>query len=342
MKKLLIILLVLMPFVGAVAQDGAATGVPWVRGPRANPQFWTFPNGVGYRWHNEVETLLGAGAGLGTGQNFYVDSNVTNEGDGSNWLNAKDTILEAVALTTASRGDFIHVAQGHAETVIAATGLVVSKAGVSIIGYGNGSLQPTVTLGTAVTAKIDVTAANVRISNIKVVSALADVAQGIDLRAAADGAVIDNCWFTDGGVALELVIDVNVAADCDNILLVGNRHNSTAASDTTNAIVLVGGSDNSRIIGNTIYGTYTAGGIDASTAASTNLVITDNILGAIDAIAYAGKAETTGIFARNLWGANTTSIAAAVTGTDAMYCWENYTTGALNASGIIDPAVDAD
>jgi hypothetical protein len=73
--------------------------------------------------------------------------------------------------------------------------------------------------------------------------------------------------------------------------------------------------------------------------------ITDGIYdvnGVTDAIAYAGKAETTGIFARNLWGANTTSIAAAVTGTDAMYCWENYTTGALNASGIIDPAVDAD
>jgi hypothetical protein len=203
-------------------------------------------------------------------------------------------------------------------------------------------LIPTISLGTADTAKISVTAANVRLSNLKIVSALADVAEGIDPTADADGLVVDNCIFTDGGAALELVIAINVTADCDNIRLINNRFNSTAASDTTNAIVLAGGSDNSVISGNTIYGTYTAGGVLASAAASINLTVTDNVIGAIDAIGWDSHASTTGVFARNLIGANTTSIAAALTGLDAMFCWENYVTGALNASGIIIPAIDAD
>ena len=280
---------------------------------------------------------------VGTGQTFYVDSGVSGGGaTGADWTNAAATIDAAVGLCTASRGDIIYVAQGHAETLTAATGLVCDVAGISIIGIGHGSLIPTISLGTSVEAAISVTGANTRLSNLKVVSALADVESGINLSATADGSIIDNCSFADGAANLEMLVDVNVVADCDNIRILNNQFYAFAASNTTNAIVCLGGSDNSVIAGNLIYGTYTAGGVDTSTAASTNLTVVDNIIGCIDAVAYAGKAETTGLFARNLFGANTTSIAAAVTGTDAMFCWENYTTGALNASGIIDPAVDSD
>lgn len=287
--------------------------------------------------------LLAAGSNPGTGKSFYVDSAVgVDTYDGLTPATATATIDAAIGLCTASRGDTIYVMQGHAETVASATGLVCDVAGVSIIGIGHGSLQPTISLGTAVTAKISVTAANVRLSNLKIVSALADVAEGIDPAATADGLVVDNCWFTDGGAALELVIGINVTADCDNIRLINNRFNSTAASGTTNAIVLAGGSDNSVIAGNLIYGTYTLGGVLASAAASTNLTVVDNVIGAIDAIAWDSHASTTGLFARNLLGANGTSIAAALTGVDAMFCFENYVTGDLGASGIIFPAVDAD
>ncbi|HCX88616.1 MAG TPA: hypothetical protein DG761_11380 [Gammaproteobacteria bacterium] len=294
-----------------------------------------------YLWANEAEGLLGGGQ-LGTGKSFYVDSGASGTAVGTSLTDACLTIDAAIGLCTASRGDFIYVAQGHAETVSSATGLVCDIAGVSIIGIGNGSLIPTISLGTATTAKISVTAANVRLSNLKIVSALADLAEGIDPTATADGLVVDNCIFTDGGAALELVIGINVTADCDNIRIINNRFNSTAASDTTNAIVLAGGSDNSVIAGNIIYGTYTAGGVLASAAASVNLTVLDNVIGAIDAIGWDSHASTTGVFARNLIGANTTSIAAALTGLDAMFCWENYVTGALNASGIIIPAVDGD
>ena len=334
MKKFILIMLIALLSVSAFAY----TADDYVRGKT----YLGSGNKTLDPLYIHMQEFANGGGQLGTGKVFYVDSGVTNEGNGTSWTKAKDTIDEAIGLCTASRGDIIYVAQGHAETVASATGLVCDIAGISILGIGNGSLIPTISLGTATTAKVSVTAANVRLSNLKIISALADVAEGIDPTATADGLVVDNCIFTDGGAALELVIAINVTADCDNIRLINNKMNSTAVSGTTNAIVLAGGSDNSVIAGNDIYGTYTAGAILASAAASVNLTIKDNVVGAIDAIAYAGNAGTTGLFGRNLLGANTTSIAAALTGVDAMFCWENYVTGALGASGIIFPAVDAD
>jgi hypothetical protein len=286
----------------------------------------------------------GVESSIGTGSKFYVDSGVATGGDssGSSWTNAVTTIDAAIGLCTASRGDYIYVAPGHAEAIASATGLVCDVAGVSIIGIGNGSLIPTLSLGTATSAKISVTAANVRLSNLKIISALADIAEGIDPTADADGLVVDNCIFTDGAVGLELVIAINVTADCDNITIVNNKFSTVAAGGCANAIVLAGGSDNSVIAGNTAYGTYSAGALLASAALSVNLTVTDNIFVTTAAVAAVTlKADTTGVYARNFAG-STTTILLTVINDDAMYCWENYDTGAPGASGVINPAIDGD
>lgn len=342
MKKLILALVLISIAIMSVPAygDGDATGVNWVRGPNYDNQFWSWPNGAGIRWKNQVEQLLGGSRG--TGSIFYVDSGVTTEGQGTSWDTAKDTIDEAIGLCTASNGDIILVAPGHAEAITAATSCVADVSGISIIGIGYGSATPTLTFTTAATALVSVTATNVRISNIKFVANYADVASQITLGAAADGSVIDNCIFTDTSTILNMLNCITVTADCDNIQLIGNRFDAVASATSDSAIEVAGGSDNSVIADNMIYGTFTDGGILASAAASTNLTVVDNVIGCIDAIAFDGNAGTTGLFGRNLLGANTTSIAAALTGVDAMFCWENYVTGALGASGIIFPAVDAD
>ena len=333
MKKLLVFLIISM--LVSSTFGASAFDIKWW----SQETYSNLPGNTLRAWAEDME-----GGSIGTGKKFYVDSGVATGGDssGTSWTNAITTIDAAIGKCTASRGDVIYVAPGHAETVASATGLVCDVAGVSIIGIGNGSQIPTISLGTATAAKISVTAANVRLSHLKIISALANIAEGIDPTANADGLVVDNCIFSDGAVALELVIAINVTADCDNIRIINNRFSTVPAGGCTNAIVLAGGSDNSVISGNVIYGTYTAGGVLASAAASINLTVTDNVIGAIDAIGWDNNASTTGIFARNLIGANTTSIAAALTGVDAMFCWENYVTGDLNASGIIIPAVDTD
>jgi len=333
MKKFIVFLIVMMLTVSVFG--ASAFDIKWW----SQETYSNLPGNTLRAWAEDME-----GGSIGTGSKFYVDSGVATGGDssGSSWTNAVTTIDAGVGLCTASRGDYIYVAPGHAETVASATGLVCDIAGISIIGIGNGSQIPTISLGTLVTAKISVTAANVRLSNLKIISALADVAEGVDPTADADGLVVDNCIFTDGAVALELVIGINVTANCDNITIVNNKFSTVAAGGCANAIVLAGGSDNSVIAGNTAYGTYSAGALLASAALSVNLTVTDNIFVTTAAVAAVTlKADTTGIYAHNFAG-STTTILLTVINDDAMYCWENYDTGAPGASGVINPAIDSD
>jgi len=289
--------------------------------------------------YQTIESLGGAQE-LGPVSARYVNSGVSGGGaTGLDWANACATVDAAIGL--ASAGDYIYLAPGHAENISSATGCVADVAGITIVGLGTGSRISTLTC-TAATALVSVTAANVRISNVKVVANFANVASLVTLAATADGAVIDNCIFTDTSTILNMLNCITVAADCDNIQLINNRFDAIASATSDSAIELAGGSDNSVIQGNKIYGTFTDGGVLASAAASTNLTVLDNVIGCIDAIAWDSHASTTGLFGRNLLGANTTSIAAALTGVNAMFCFENYVTGALGASGIIFPAVDAD
>ena len=307
-----------------------------------------------YNFIGEVDGLIGGEKG--TGKIFYVDSGLSSSGNGTSWALGKLTLDEAIDLCVADRGDVIYVAQGHKEVeATAATSLfTLDVAGVSIIAISNGGYEATVSAGVitlnqrptlvldAADATITVSAKHCRVSGFLIVSDIDNVAIGITLAATADGSIIDNCVFRDNAANLDLLVAINVVADCDAIQLVNNKFFATAASTSDNAILLLGGSDQSIISGNLIYGTYTDGGILASAAASVNLTVIDNVIGAIDAIAYAGSTTTTGLFARNLLGANTTSIAAALTGVDTMFCFENYVSGALNASGLLDPGADVD
>src|SRR5687767_14502481 len=55
----------------------------------------------------------------------------------------KLTLALAQTAATASNGDTIFAAEGHAETIIGAAGLTLSKAGITYIGLGNGRARPT-------------------------------------------------------------------------------------------------------------------------------------------------------------------------------------------------------
>ena len=91
--------------------------------------------------------------------------------------------------------------------------------------------------------------------------------------------------------------------------------------------------------GNIAYGTYSAGAFLATAAASINLTIIDNIFVNVGAIAVDLHASTTGILRKNYLG-GTTSIAAALTDIDAMWVSENYVTGDVDRSGLLDPGAD--
>ena len=308
------------------------------------------------RYGSEVEAVLASiGMPLPEAAVFFVDSGATLAQDaadgehGNTWSRPFATLNYAISKCTASRGDIILLAPGHAETIEdtgTASGsitdeCVLDKAGITVIGVGNGSLIPTFTLEGATDAAIIVTAPSCRISRIKVVSNLADVAIGISTRALADGLQIDNCIFADGAAAKELVIGINLAADCDNCIIENNRFSTVPSGGCANAIVLAGGSDNSIIRDNIANGTYSAGAFLATAAASINLTLLGNIFCNQGAIAVDLHTSTTGIMAKN-YLAGTTSIAAVLTDVDGMWLFENYASGEDNKSGLLDPAADGD
>lgn len=293
---------------------------------------------------------------MGTGQKFFVDSGAGSDTYGGRSVEwAKATLDAAVGLCESNRGDIIYLAQGHQEVLAAAGDIFdIDVAGITVIGLSNGGASGPVAAGAATLnlmpvfildhadATATMSAPNCRISGIKFESDVADNAIGLTISAAADGYVVDSCIFRDGAAAEELVIGINVAANADDGKILNNQFSTVAAGGCANAVVLAGGSDNTVISGNTAYGTYSAGALLASAALSVNLTVTDNVFVTTAAVAAVTlKADTTGIYAGNYAG-STTTILLTVINDDAMYCWENYDTGAPGASGVINPAIDAD
>jgi len=280
------------------------------------------------------------------GEVFWVDSNHTNASDITSRGHHPDvpfaTIDYAIGQCTASTNSVIFAMPGHAESVIAAQGLDFDVIGVTLIGLGDGGKIPTVTLGTANTATVEVNAVDVTIENIKFISDIADLAVGIDVKAASDGFTFRNNWVTDGAVAKEMVIGLTIEASAQNFLIEGNRFHTVVAGGCTSAIILEGATTDGRIIGNTIMGDWSGAAIAASVAAGVNLVIAENTVNQADAGAGLGincHAGTTGAIVNNRV-LNAKDTVVGVVGA-AMLVSENYCSNAAGASGIILPAVDS-
>jgi hypothetical protein len=170
-----------------------------------------------------TDALANVGA-LPVGNVFYVDSGATYASDSA--TGAADTAAGkspddpfatldfAIGQCTASNGDIIVVMPGHAETVSAAGGLDIDVAGITIVGVGNGSNKPTVTLGTATTADVDIDAANILIKNIRFVGAIDDLAVMIDAN--ADDLTLEDCEFLTTATA-ECLNFINFATTKDNL-----------------------------------------------------------------------------------------------------------------------------
>ncbi len=141
--------------------------------------------------------LTEAGIALGTGKVFYVDSGVSTEGNGTSWSRAKDTLDEAVNLCTASRGDVIFVAQGHSETMGAAADEVdIDKHGITILGFGTGTLRPTFDYTDDTSKAFVIDADNVTIINCVFNANILDVNDGIYIKAGSTDCAIIDCSFT--------------------------------------------------------------------------------------------------------------------------------------------------
>ena len=236
-----------------------------------------------------------------TGNVFHVDSGHAGASDtnsGKNPNRPLATIDAAIGKCTASNGDIILVAPGHAETVIAAASIVCDVAGVAIVGLGWGNIRPTITFGTATTADIDIDAASVSITNFRFINTIAALAAPIDVNAA--GFTIEDCDFYVS--AADKDVDITIITDANGDDITVRRCNffydysraATAVTSASTEVIRLVGADRATVEDCYMAGNFSTAAINGITTASGDIKIsrnriyndqTANVAGIIDLVA---------------------------------------------------------
>lgn len=208
------------------------------------------------QWAEGVDGRIG-GVSLGTGTTYYLDSNVSSEGDGTSWASAKDTMTEAMALCTANNGDQIRVAQGHAQSGDAANFWGTVVAGVTVIHEGSGSDQGTWMFADTDTA-INVGVANVTVIGGRYLAGISEVVSGFILDASADYFTLINAEIPEPTTSSwEFNVFVQYATGTNNLTISGCTQHT---ADETGADHFLNGGAGAvsglTVIGNTLHGEY--------------------------------------------------------------------------------------
>ena len=154
-----------------------------------------------------------------TGNVFFVMTGGTDSaGFGLHPDRPFATVDFAIGQCTATQGDVIYVMPGYTETITAAAGWAVDVAGISIIGLGHGTAKPTITLGTATTADVNVSATNVVIKNFRFVTSIDNLVNFLDLDAA--NCLVEDCDFVGDSSAQALGF-INLATTVDDFIIRG-------------------------------------------------------------------------------------------------------------------------
>jgi len=290
-------------------------------------------------------------SGLGRGSTFYVDASVA-AAEGTSPQTAVATIKAAYALCTASQGDTIVVLPGHTETIShATTGLSCTKAGVRIIGLGEGDSRPTITLDTANTASIAVSAASNSFENIVFVANFLSIAACFTLST-AKAFTLRNCEFRETSSVLNflnIVKSTGAANTADRLLAVDNIWKGLGVTSISSFFLSADALDGvilrrNRVIHNSaVDSSYM---LSMTTGACTNLDCGDNVVITKQTACTNGSllnvgASSTGVVYRNFAGTLLTTGDKLFTTTVGFFCYENRVSGVVGAQGFVIPAADS-
>lgn len=272
---------------------------------------------------------------------YYVDSGNGSDGnDGRDPQAPLATIDAAINKCAASQGDVILVQPGHSESLSAAIELDVI--GVSIIGVGEGTLRPQITLA-ANDNGIEISAANCRVENLyfneRTVVPTGDAAY-IDLAAA--NAVVKNCHFDCGANDLD---SITVAAGGDSCIVDGCTFAVTADGPESAIRIEAVGVDKLNVKdchfdGNSVANSWDTG-IILSTVAHTRCLIERNtfhfMAANIGGIEF--TAAATGLIHNNAFGGGTLG---QMLDPGSCMCVQNFEQDAIDESGRLFPDINPD
>lgn len=250
------------------------------------------------------------------------------------------TISDALTNCVASRGDVILVLPGYTETLTAA--LTVSKAGVSIIGVGNGSLKPQITVNGAVDG-LNITGANVLVENINFAAPETDEATAM-INVAAANVTLRNISGIGSKTSKNFVDCITVASGADDLTLENVKLNNSVVA-VNSFLSIEAAVARMKIRGFRAFGDVaTAGIIDA--AAATHLDWEDVVVGVVGTTKPAATLDSnpTGIINRARFAGTHATIATNANLGNAIRLFDvlvlEETDGSKQGAQI--PAVDAD
>ena len=309
-----------------------------------------FPSGVQSRGV-PVEGFGGIGSPLLTMGNIYhVDSGADTADDDNAGTNPKQplaTLDGAINKTTASNGDVILVHPGHAETISAAAAITFDVAGVTVIGMGVGNSRPTVTLDTATTTDIDVTADDVQIHNMIFSMNYADIVEVFDLSAA--GFVLNKCRFVDTATNMnfvDLIKGTTTNNQCDRLEF---TNNVILSPDTGNNGVIDIGGDIDALVFNNNYISMGVQDSEAIISVATGKDVTNceiaynhiyRLNTAGDLLIDSDTTANSGVIAHNRIGHADTGSEVLIDA-DGVRQFDNLGTATNTASGYVLPAIDS-
>jgi len=177
-----------------------------------------------------------------TGNIWFVDSGHPLASDNTNCgespLEPFATVDYAVGKCTASNGDIIYVMPGHAETLTDTATLALDVAGISVVGLGNGSNRPNLTVaGTAATSSITISAADVRIKNLIITVGVDSLLKVFTIS--ANYCIIEDC-FVSAIAALQFSSCFNLTTTYDHLTVRRCRVEQTSDPGLTDAAVDTG------------------------------------------------------------------------------------------------------
>lgn len=261
------------------------------------------------------------------------------------------TIAYAITQCVANRGDIIMVKAGHTETVSSATTMLANIAGVAVIGLGTGSLRPNITLNTANTATIPVSADNFAFKNMIFTANFLAIAACFTVT--AKNFAVEDCSFYDTSGVLNFLNIVNAsggANTADGLRFVSNEVINQSTSNGNTTLLLANTVD--RLVATDNYIRFPANNDKAILSIVTTGILTNarvlrnmcyrpNTTTAGGSLITVGGATSTGIVALNYVQTLTTTSDLLFTTTVGLAAFDNRVTGVVGASGFLIPAADS-
>lgn len=289
---------------------------------------------------------------LTTGNLYFVlASTGTNAaGYGQNPDAPFASVAYALTQVTANQGDRIYVMPGHTEAIADATSFAAAIAGVQVIGLGQGSARPTITLGTANTATVAVSADNVSFENILFVANFLSIAACFTLSTAKNFA-LRNCSFGETSNVLNflnIVKSTGAANTVDGLSVSDCKWNGLGTTSVNSLVLTANDIDSLTLLRNHIK-------LAATRDASILLTVSAGVLTNLDCgenKAYSAQTAATAGTLINVGGTTSTgfvyrNFTQTLATTDKLFtttvglgAFENYVTGVVGASGYIIPARD--